>query len=157
MSDPRIRDIQRKLARNQSFVQRSFAGLSDDGWARTVYETPSVWTVRDVLAHLASAETALRSLAENIAAGGRGAPDGFDYNEFNRSEQDTHRSYPPQELLRMFLEARNRTVEWAGGLTAEQLDRRGNHPAFGKLSVEGMLTAIHGHALMHVKELKHPA
>jgi hypothetical protein len=157
MESTRIRAIQRKLTRNKDLVRRSFAGLGGDGWNRTVYQTPFVWTVRDVLAHLVSAEQALRGLAENIAAGGRGAPDGFDYNEFNRKEQDVHRSRTPQELLPMFLEARERTVDWAGGLNDGQLDRTGGHPALGELSVEGVLTAIQAHTLMHLTELKHPS
>jgi hypothetical protein len=144
MASKRIRNLQRKLARNRNLVERSFAGIGDGGWSRTVYETPRTWTVRDV-----------RGLAENIAAGGKGAPDGFDYNEFNRAEQDAYRSYAPQELLGMFRTARDRTVEWTGGLQDGQLDRKGNHPAWGELSVEGVLTAIHGHTLMHLKELKH--
>lgn len=154
MASERIRNLQRKLARNRNLVERSFAGIDDGGWNRTVYETPRMWTVRDVLAHLVSAEQALCGLAESIAAGGRGAPDDFDYNEFNRTEQETYRSYAPQELLGMFRTARDRTVEWTGGLQAGQLERTGNHPAWGDLSVEGVLTAIHGHTLMHLKELK---
>ena len=118
-----------------------------------MYEDPIAWTLRDLLAHFVSAEKELRRLAENIAAGGMGAPDGFNYNEFNRTEQEAHRSYGPEELLRMFLQSRDSTLGWMSNLTEEQLNRKGRHPALGEITLESVLAAIHGHILMHLRDL----
>jgi hypothetical protein len=154
MTSERILDLTRKLERNKIRVQAAFENIPAEGWNRTVYENPAVWTARDLLAHFASAEKELRMLAENIAAGGAGAPEGFDYNEFNRREQEACRKCAPEELLRMFLEARDANLQWVNNLDEEQLDSKGRHPAMGEVTLEALLTAIHGHILLHLKELK---
>ena len=153
MTSSRIQDHQKRLERNRSLVLKTFSNVRPGGWSKTVYEEPTPWTLRDLLAHFVSAERALRELAENIAAGGEGAPEGFDYNAFNRREQNVYRAYSPEELLRMFSESRDSLLEWSGTLTAEQLDRKGRHPAWGEVTLSDVLSAVHGHTLLHIRDL----
>ena len=68
-------------------VERIFSGLADDQWARVAYPGPPAWTVRDVAAHLLSAEDGLRGVGQDVAAGSLGAPQGLDYDSLNADEQ----------------------------------------------------------------------
>jgi hypothetical protein len=153
MTSYRIQDLQRKLERNKTLVQRTFAKIQPDGWNQSVYEKPARWTLRDLMAHFVSSEAMLLDLSRDVAGGGRGAPEGFDYEAFNREEQERYRSRTPDELMRMFAEARDATLAWTGSLVEGTLDRKGRHPALGEVTVEGILSAIHGHILLHMREL----
>jgi hypothetical protein len=153
MTSYRIQELQRKLERNKTLVQRTFTKVQPDGWNQTVYEKPALWTLRDLLAHFVSSEEMLLRLSQDVAGGGRGAPEGFDYDAFNREEVVKHCSRTPEELLRMFGEAREATLAWTGSLTEGALDRKGLHPALGEVTVEEILSAIHGHILLHMREL----
>lgn len=130
-----------------------FQSLEAQQWEILVYEEPSPWTVRDLLAHFLSAEEGLLRVAIDIAVGGNGAPPGFDYDAFNAAEQKRLTGAPVPQLLADLAIARQRTVEWLAGLREEDLDRVGYHPALGEINLEGFLTAIYGHQLMHVRDL----
>jgi hypothetical protein len=110
MTSYRIQDLHKKLERNKALVLRTFGKIQGDGWNQAVHEKPVVWTHRDLLAHFVSSERMLLKLSKDIAGGGRGAPEGFDYDAFNREEQETFRSYTPEALLQMFGEARDSTL-----------------------------------------------
>jgi DinB superfamily len=143
MTSHRIQELSRKLDRNKSLVLRTFANVRPDGWGTAVHEKPGSWTLRELLAHFVSSERMLLTLSKDVAGGGRGAPQGFDYDAFNK----------PEELLRMFGEARDSTLEWMGSLVEGSLDRKGNHPTLGEVTLEDLLSAVHGHILLHIREL----
>jgi hypothetical protein len=153
MTSYRILDLQKKLERNKTLVLRTFSKVPSDGWDKPVYTKPATWTLRDLLAHFVSSEHTLLKLSKDVAGGGRGAPEGFNYDSFNQEEQEKYRSQTPEELLRMFGEARDSTLEWINSLVEGLLDRKGNHPALGEVTLEQMLSAIHGHILLHMREL----
>ena len=153
MTSNRIQEVLRKLDRNKSLVLRTFANVQPDGWDTAVHEKPGSWTLRELLAHFVSSERMLLKLSKDVAGGGRGAPPGFDYDAFNRKEQEAFRLHTPEELLKMFGEARDATLVWMGGLVEGALDRKGNHPTLGEVTLEDLLSAIHGHILLHIREL----
>ncbi len=153
MTSNRIQELFRKLERNKSLVLKTFANVPPDGWETAALEKPGSWTLRELLAHFVSSERMLLKLSKDVAGGGRGAPPGFDYDAFNRKEQVAFRSYEPGELLRMFGEARDSTLVWMGSLVEGALDRKGNHPALGEVTLEEVISAIHGHILLHIREL----
>ncbi len=131
-----------------------FQSLTQEQWQTVVYSEPYPWTLRDLLAHFLSAEEGLLRIAIDIAVGGEGAPPGFDYDAFNAAEQRRLAGIPPAKLLADLIVARRRTVEWVEGLRDEDLDRRGRHPALGEITLEEFLTAIYGHQLMHMRDVK---
>jgi hypothetical protein len=134
-----------------SAIFRSFGPVQ---WETVVYPDPYPWTARDLLAHFLSAEEGLLRLTQDIAAGGPGAPEGFDYNAFNASEHERLAGIPPEQLLVDLAAARQRTLEWVTGVSEVELDRVGSHPALGEVSVEAFLNAIYGHQLFHMRDLK---
>jgi hypothetical protein len=146
------------LARLRKGIRRSelvFEMVDDEQWEAVVYDNPYSWTVRDLLAHLVSAEGGLLRLSRDVVAGGPGAPRGFDYQAFNRLEQERLADVPATELWCRLTARREETVLWVQELEERDLDRMGRHPALGEITVEAFMNAIHGHQLMHVRDLSH--
>ena len=141
-----------RLRKGGAKTAEIFSSLAGDQWQRVVYSEPYPWTVRDLLAHFYSAELGLLRLMQDIAAGGPGAPEDFDYNEFNAAEHKRLAGIPPAQLLTDLAAARESTIIWISGLTDAELDRTGRHPALGVVSVEIFITAIYGHQLMHMRD-----
>jgi hypothetical protein len=108
--------------------------------------------MRDLLAHFLSAEEGLRMVGQDIVSGGRGAPEGFDYNSFNAEEQERLAGVPAERLLTDLHAAREETIAWVEGLEDHDLDRMGFHPALGRIDLETLINAIYGHQLMHMRD-----
>jgi hypothetical protein len=152
MPGPRVNDIVARLEKGMVKTREKFGSLSAEGWRALVYDGPPPWTARDLAAHFYSAEVGLLLMARDVAVGGQGAPEGFDFDCFNAQEQQRLAGMAPQEVLASLAQARAETIEFARALTEEQLDLVGRHPALGMVSIEVMLTAIYGHQLMHMRE-----
>ena len=152
MPSPRVEELTGKLEKGSRKTNEIFGKLTPEQWQRIVHDEPPTWTVRDLLAHFVSAEESLLKLAQDVAAGGAGLPEDFDYDAFNAEEQARLRDQSPQQLLTAFNAARQTTLDWARALDDAQLDRAGRHPALGEVSLETMLVAIYGHQLFHMRE-----
>ncbi len=154
MPETRIPGLMAKLERGQRKSSETFGRLSPSQWERAIYEDPAPWTARNLIAHFLSSELELLRLCQDVAAGGPGAPEGFDYNGFNAEQQPHFASVPPAQLLEQLDAARARTLEWLGTIDETALDRVGRHPALGEVSLEIMIVAIYGHQLLHMRELQ---
>ena len=150
----RVDGLVARLRKGGRKTAEVFGSSSDDQWELVLYEGSPVWTVRDLLAHFLSAEEGLLHVAQDIAAGGPGAPEGFDYNRYNAAEQARLAVLSPDELLADLAAAREATIAWVAELDDTTLDRMGHHPALGNITLEDFITAIYGHQLMHVRELR---
>ncbi len=149
----RVDRLLQRLEKGLNKTLSIFGSLSPAQWEVVLYEEPYPWTVRDLLAHFVSAEEGLLRLAQDIAAGGPGTPEGFDYDAFNAAEQERLADVPAERLLRDLQEARRRTIEWVRTLSDGDLDRVGRHPALGEISLETFIEAIYGHQLLHMRDL----
>jgi hypothetical protein len=149
----RVDDLVARLNKGARKTSEFFGALSKERWACVVYASPSPWTLRDLLAHFLSSEVGLLRIAQDIAAGGTGAPDGFDYNQFNADEQLRLTGVPAAELLSQLAEARSRTLAWLSGLADADLDKVGQHPALGQVNLETLVNAVYGHQLMHMRDV----
>jgi hypothetical protein len=149
--------IQKLLARLRKGITRSrevFEHLERTEWEIVLYEDPYPWTIRDLLAHFLSAEEGLLRLAQDVAAGGNGAPEGFDYHAFNAREQARLACVPRDRLMNDLVAARQCTLSWIEELEESALDQVGRHPALGEITVETFINAVYGHQLMHIRDLK---
>ncbi len=154
MSKPRVEALIARLEKGKQKTHEILSGLTADQWQRVVYTDPCPWTVRDLLAHFVSAEEGLWRMAQGVASGGAGAPEGFDYDAFNAEEQKRLADHSPQDLLAALAVARQTTLDWVHTLEEDDLDRVGWHPALGEISLEMMLSAIYGHQLLHMRDLQ---
>ncbi len=153
MTDARVGALLARLERGQRRTHETLDALTADQWETPVYPGDPRWTVRGVLAHCVSAEERLLELAQDVAAGGAGAPEGFDFDAFNAGEQERLADQPSQQLLAALDAVRRRTLAWVATLNGQQLDQVGRHPALGQINVEAMITAIYGHQLLHMRDL----
>jgi hypothetical protein len=149
-----VKGITDCLRRGQTRLLSTFRQFEDSDWAQIVYRQPTPWTVRDLLAHLVSAEIGLFHVARDVAEGGEGAPAGFDYDGHNATEQTRLANCKPPHLLKELTKAREQTIQWAAGLTERQLSLVGNHPGLGRVDLETILKAMHGHQLLHLRDLQ---
>jgi hypothetical protein len=154
MGSERVESLIGKLEKGGLKTQELMRSLAADQWGRILYDGPPAWNVRDLLAHLVSAEPRLLQIAQDVAGGGPGAPPGFDLDVFNAEERRRFMDESPQELLSALAETRQATLDWVRTLADSELDRRGRHPALGAITVEAMITAIYGHQLLHMRDLK---
>lgn len=152
MTESRVEALMAKLQKGGQKTQEILGGLTAEQWQAVVYAEPSPWTVRDMLAHFLSAEEGLLRMTQDMASGRAGIPEGFDIETFNTEEQKRLADRSPQELLEALAAARQVTLDWVRTLDQDTLDRAGQHPVLGEISVEAMVTAIYGHQLMHMRD-----
>jgi hypothetical protein len=150
----RVNELVSRLRKGGHKTAEILGGLSDDQWQMVLYAGPPAWTVRDLLAHFLSAEEALLHIARDIAAGGPGAPVGFDYHAFNADEQARLAGIPPHQLLADLAAAREATIAWVAGLEEADLERTGHHPALGEITLEAFINGFYGHQLLHMRDLQ---
>jgi hypothetical protein len=152
MTEPRADALAARLEKGRQKTLETFGALSPEQWQQTLYTDPT-WQVRHLLAHFVSAEDQLLALAQDVAAGGPGAPQDFDYNRFNADEQSRLEGLSLTELQDMLDRARGRTIAWVRTLDASQLEEVGHHPVLGEVNVETLILSMYGHQLLHMREL----
>jgi hypothetical protein len=152
MSPTRLDGLIEKLKKGHQKTRDFFVRLTPEQWKLPIYGEPD-WNAANLLAHFTSAEKNLLELAQNVAANGSGAPEGFLIDRFNAEEQTRLQNQSIQFLLDELEQSRQRTIDWARTLTEEQLDKKGRHPALGVISVEEMLITMCGHQILHVRDI----
>ena len=153
MPTPRVEALIARLEKGGNKTQEALGALAPEGWSAVVYREPHVWDVRDLLAHLLSAEQGLLRLAQDVAAGGAGAAESLDHNAFNAEEQQRLQDRSPQQLLPAVAAARRATLAWLRTLDDAQLDRMGRHPGLGRVTLETIILSMHGHQLLHLRDM----
>jgi hypothetical protein len=154
MTSPRVEALISRLEKGKQKSNEILGKLLPEQWEQTVFAGPPVWAWRDLLAHFVSAEERLLEVAQDVANGGKGTPEGFNFDDFNAQELPRYQDYPFPRLLAMLDIERQETLDWVATLDDTHLDRTGRHPALGIVSVEAMVTAIYGHQLLHMREVQ---
>jgi DinB superfamily len=151
MPTERVQSLIAKLEKGLTKTEEILRSLAPHQWSQVLYAVPSVWNSRDILAHLVSAEERLLEMAQDVAAGGEGAPPGF---RFRRLQCGGAKAAHGTISRGTPVSARQVTLDWVRTLNDSQLDRLGRHPVLGEITLEAMITAIDGHQLLHVRDLK---
>jgi len=154
MTGPRLEALLARLERGRQKTLEILGRLAAEQWQRVVYPEPYPWTARDLVAHFVSSEPALLQMCQDVASGGAGTPEGFDFDAFNAEEWNRLAGRSPQDLLEALAHIRQETLEWLRAIDDDRLDLVGRHPALGEVSLETMILAIYGHQLLHVRDLQ---
>lgn len=154
MADPRKQRILKRLVEDGQKTQEFFRALSPEELSQQIYHARSGWTVREIIGHLLNAEQGFHRLVEDVAAGGTGAPEGIDIDDFNEEEVGGMDTRDSAALLHDFATARAATINLVSQLPDAVLEREGRHPFFGMTSVEKMLKLITTHAMIHQRDVK---
>lgn len=111
-----------------------------------------LWTVRDLVSHLAVAEVGLQSTVKRFLAGAELPPD-FDLNTWNERMVQRAQSRTLEDLLAGLQASRAQTLALLDSLTAEELDVRGVHPAGIPATVEEIFKIMAYHERLHAAEI----
>lgn len=131
-----------------------FADLTEEQWSRQVYTEGSVWTARNILAHLMTAERAFVKLFESIRQGGPGVSDDFSIDRYNARQQEKTREMAPAELLDAYRTIRAEMVAWVAGLQDADLQKSGRHPYLGHTSLLEMIKMVYVHNQVHYRDAR---
>lgn len=119
------------------------------------------WSIKDILAHVAMAETVNVQFAQmmvardeplqlrEFAAAYPDFPGDFQLDKFNAWMTERWRAQSLEEVLAALNAARNETLAWLAVLSPAQLERTGEHAVWGKQSVRGMLRILVIHDKFH--------
>jgi hypothetical protein len=141
-----------RLEKGRQKTFEIFNALKPAQWQQTLYTNPN-WQVRHLMAHFVSSEKQLLALAQDVAAGGPGAPPDFNYDLYNAAELSGLENLSVVELRDMLDQARQRTIAWVRTLNADQMNLVGHHPVLGQVNVETLVLSIYGHQLLHMRDL----
>jgi hypothetical protein len=131
-----------------------FKDLGNEQLERIVYSEGTSWSVRHVLAHFVSAETAFRELLTDVLAGGSGAAEGFDIDSFNQKKVSALQGLSTSVLLDQFREVRWQTASIVSQINPEQLERTARHPFLGIAPLVDIIKLIYRHNQIHLRDVR---
>ncbi len=149
-----VSELAQKLKSEGEKFAAFFSGLTDDQWKIIVYAEGSVWTTRNILAHLMTAERGFVKLFESIRLGGSGVPYDFVIDRYNASQQEKTKDLSPRELLEQYKAIRAEMTAWVSGISDPDLDKTGRHPFLGITTLREMVKMIYIHNQTHYRDLR---
>jgi hypothetical protein len=153
MKNPRVEALVEKLTRGISKSLKVFRSVGPDLWEQPIFDDPESWNLKDIVAHFIYSEEHLLSIAQDIATGGEGSPEGIDIDAFNENEMEKLRHRSVDELLDILNDVRKALIDWVRELGELELDRVGRHPVLGASTVETVINSIYAHQLLHMREI----
>ena len=143
-----------RLAAEGEKMAAFFGSLTEDQWQSEVYTEETVWTIRNVLAHLVTAERAFVKLFEQIRLGGAGASEDFSIDRYNAAQQQRTKALSPSELLGQYVAVRAEMVSWVKGLEDADLEKVGRHPFLGVTNLHEMIKMVYRHNQIHYRDIR---
>ena len=147
-------ELAQKLKSEGEKFAAFFGGLTEEQWKKEIYTEGSVWTIRNILAHLMTSERAFVKLFENIRQGGPGASEDFVIDRYNASQQEKTNDLNPQELLEQYKEMRAQMIAWVSGISDLDLEKTGRHPGLGVTTLREMVKMVYIHNQTHYRDLR---
>jgi uncharacterized damage-inducible protein DinB len=114
--------------------------------------SPDAWSVGEVLAHLADAEVVTAFRLRKIVCEPGTDIQAYDQNAWASGLR--YGSKDPVESLKEFKALREMNLRLLRSLSAEELQRYGNHSERGKETVEHVCRLIAGHDVNHLKQIE---
>lgn len=112
------------------------------------------WSVKNILAHLADAETGLLGQARRIAKGEETLPADFDINRWNRSAVRKRSDRPFREHLSIIEATFGDAIQFLEEVEPHKLEWRGRHSSGAMLTLEEYFHRIVDHRLEHASDMK---
>ena len=147
-------ELAQKLKSEGGKFAAFFGSLTEEQWKKEIYTEGSVWTIRNILAHLMTSERAFIKLFESIRQGGGGVADDFVADRYNASQQQKTKELTPIELLDQYKAMRVRMIEWVSGISDSDLEKTGRHPALGITTLREMIKMVYIHNQTHYRDLR---
>lgn len=112
------------------------------------------WRVRDVVAHLAAAERGMLTMAQIMVAkqGYQFKP--YDRDAMNQERVDERADSSLEEIVDEWLSTRNEMIEFAAGVTDEQLAYEGTEHYWGDITTEAIFERAIWHTNLHLGDVR---
>jgi uncharacterized damage-inducible protein DinB len=154
--------IRRHLATTRALLIDAVAELSQAEWERPVAPALSgvegssegAWTVRQVVAHLASAEPGQIATGQRMLAGEARLPESFRLDFWNQRQVEKRKDQAPADLLSDLSQSRQRLTAWIDGLSQADLDKSGQHARGDFITVAQLCFRIGEHEAQHADEIR---
>ena len=151
----RKQEIRDYIVRKHRESWQILQSLEPDDLELPVYqEDESGWTVREIVAHLADAESGLLSQAKRVAEGEPPLPPDFDIDRWNRSAVRRRKESSLEEHLQAIEEAHEDALAFLDEVDEQDLDREGVRPGDDRLTVEGFFRRMVNHRVQHVDDIQ---
>lgn len=148
------RALAAKLQTEGDRLHDFMAGLRDQERAVRVYTEDMAWTVRNILAHLMTAERAFLKLFQRILEGGDGVAEDFVIDRYNADQQRRTKNMGWGELLDEYRKARASMVSLVESLPPADLERQARHPFLGITSLGEMIKMVYIHNQAHLRDIR---
>ncbi|HEX9091760.1 MAG TPA: DinB family protein [Anaerolineales bacterium] len=135
-------------------VVEFFNQLSEEQWNVRIYPQDGDWCMHELLAHIVSAEIGRKDLILSIAMGGKGAPPGFDIDQFNQDEVEKLSRETDAYLLELFSQQRDELSRFVSKLEVAYLERMGNDPFLGKAPLIEVIRLTYIHLQIHLRDAR---
>ncbi len=132
----------------------TIVGLSDEELATAVYSEETVWTVGDLIRHLASAESSMTRLMQGIQAGGDGAAPDFDLARWNASRIAKVKDKAHTEIIQSMSQNRERLFAFIDSLEPADWDKEGRHGSLKIMSITEICEIIASHERHHLADIR---
>lgn len=123
--------------------------LRPEQWEQQIQDEDQLWTVRQIVAHVASAQKGMTGQIVNISQDKDLVPEDFDLNRWNQSQVRKAADRSPQDLMNAMQEDLERLKETIKHFTDEELDKRGRHGSLRIMSVEEIARTVGSHNVDH--------
>lgn len=150
--------IKDKLDAERAKLLESFAGVPRETLLRPYN---GGWSIKDILAHLAMAESVNIAFAkmmvakdspqqlQELASEYPNFPGSFELDKFNAWMTERWRAKSLDEVIATLHHTRRQTLAWLETLAPAQLERRGEHAVWGTQSVKGIFRILVIHDRFH--------
>jgi hypothetical protein len=149
MTDDRKQLIKDHLNHTREELLDVIGRLTPTDWEKPVQAEGAHWTVRQVVLHLATAETGQINTGKAIAAGQPTIPNDFDLNRYNNRQVEKNKDKQPPEILFSLAESRQKLFAFIDQVAEADLDKRGKHARGDVLSLEQLFYRIGEHEAEH--------
>ncbi len=130
-------------------------GLDEVSAKEPVYgQEGAEWSVRDVVAHLADAESGLLGQVQRLLAGEVTVPEDFDLDRWNRSAVRRSRKHSLADLIHQIDASYQEALATLRSVDETSLDLAGRHSSGAILTVEGFFRRMADHRREHTRDLQ---
>jgi uncharacterized damage-inducible protein DinB len=112
------------------------------------------WTVRDLLAHVATSEVGFLPTLRRMAQGGGGVPQDFDRNRWNAGQLRRQSDTPTPELVDRLKTAHQEMLDFLDTLEEQALDQRGWLTIGRDGTLEDALRVVASHKRTHADDMR---
>ena len=146
--------LERLVSGRETFLA-AVAALDEGDLAASVWTDGGHWNARELIAHVAYAESGMLGLiAATIGGKPPFADPAFDIDRYNEGRLRRAKDQTVPDLLAQMEAARQETLQRLEQATDAELDLPAYHPVVKETTVEGIFRVIGFHERMHAKDLR---